>query len=76
MDQSRAVYFVLQPNECSLHEARLMHGADANTSHTRRAGYTMRYFPTSSKVHLNRIGWNHKIWLARGRDRADNRFEN
>jgi len=75
VDASRAVYFTLQPNECSLHEARLMHGADANTSNQRRAGYTMRYFPASSKVHLDRIGWNHKIWLARGRDRAGNRFE-
>ncbi len=75
-DANRAVYFSLQPNQCSLHEARMIHGADANTSDTRRAGYTMRYFPTTSKVHLERIPWPHKIWLARGRDHAGNRYEN
>lgn len=76
VDESRAVYFALKPNECSLHEARMIHGADANTSSHRRAGYTMRYFPTSSKIHLEKIGWGHKIWLARGRDIAGNTFEN
>jgi ectoine hydroxylase-related dioxygenase (phytanoyl-CoA dioxygenase family) len=75
IDESRAVYFELQPNECSLHEARLIHGADANTSDHRRAGYTMRYFPTSSQVYPERNP-GHKLWLARGRDRGENRFEN
>ena len=74
MDESKAVYFALQPNECSLHEARIIHGAQANTSDRRRAGYTMRYFPTSSKLDSERnVG--HKIWLARGCDIAGNRYE-
>ena len=79
VDESQAVYFVLQPNECSLHEARLIHGARANTSDRRRAGYTLRYFPTTSKVHLdgdNPFWSTHKLWLARGRDHAGNRYEN
>ena len=76
IDESRAVYFELEPNQCSLHEARIMHGADANTSSRRRAGYTMRYFPTTSKVHLENIRWPHKLWLARGQDRAGNTFVN
>ncbi len=84
VDESRAVYFTLQPNECSLHEARMIHGADANTSDKRRAGYTMRYFPTTSKINLDRsghsyfeqFGFRHKIWLARGRDHAGNQYEN
>jgi len=73
-DESRAVYFCLEPNECSLHEARIIHGAKANTSPYRRAGYTMRYFPTSSKVYPERIP-NHKIWLARGIDLGGNLYE-
>ncbi|HEX5323116.1 MAG TPA: phytanoyl-CoA dioxygenase family protein [Capsulimonadaceae bacterium] len=75
VDENKAVYFELQPNECSLHEARLIHGAQANTSATRRAGYTMRYFPTSSKVYPERNP-GHKIWLARGVDVAGNAYEN
>lgn len=75
IDENKAVYFALQPGECSLHEARLIHGARANTSPKRRAGYTMRYFPTSSKIFSDRnIG--HKIWLARGVDLAGNSYEN
>ncbi|HLH79857.1 MAG TPA: phytanoyl-CoA dioxygenase family protein [Chthonomonas sp.] len=75
IDESKAVYFALKPGECSLHEARLIHGARANTSPKRRAGYTMRYFPTSSKVYPER-NQGHKIWLARGVDLAGNHYEN
>jgi len=75
VDESKAVYFELEPNECSLHEARIIHGAKANTSDHRRAGYTMRYFPTTSKIFPERNP-NHKIWLARGVDLAGNKYEN
>jgi ectoine hydroxylase-related dioxygenase (phytanoyl-CoA dioxygenase family) len=75
IDESAAVYFNLEPNECSLHEARIIHGARANTSPLRRAGYTMRYFPTTCKVlreHPHNV--NYKIWLARGKDLAGNDY--
>ncbi len=75
IDESQAVYFELKPDECSLHEARIMHGARANTSDKRRAGYTMRYFPTTTMVYPERnVG--HPIWLARGVDVAGNVYEN
>ena len=75
IDETAAVYFSLGPNECSLHESRIVHGAKANTSPHRRAGYTMRYFPTTSKLIPERnIG--HRVWLARGEDIAGNPFEN
>jgi ectoine hydroxylase-related dioxygenase (phytanoyl-CoA dioxygenase family) len=77
VDESKAVYFSLNPNECSLHEGRIIHGAKANTSPHRRAGYTMRYFPLTSQVfHDSPRNAGHRIWLARGTDQADNRFEN
>ncbi len=75
VDESKAIYFSLLPNQCSLHEARIIHGAQANTSPRRRAGYTMRYFPTASKVYADKNP-GHKIWLARGRDEAGNTYEN
>lgn len=77
VDLSKAVYMRLSPNECSLHEGRILHGAKANTSPKRRAGYTMRYFPLTSEVFSdNPRNAGHKIWLARGADRAGNKFEN
>ncbi len=75
VDLDKAVYMTLEPNECSLHEARIIHGAQANTSPHRRAGYTMRYFPTTSRIYADKNA-GHKIWLARGRDLAGNAYEN
>ncbi|HCG00951.1 MAG TPA: phytanoyl-CoA dioxygenase family protein [Chloroflexi bacterium] len=77
VNESQAVSFSLQPNECSLHEARIIHGARANTSDKRRAGYTVRYFPTTSKINEDHPdNRDHVLWLARGQDRAGNRYEN
>ncbi len=75
IDESKAVYFELEPGECSLHDARIIHGATANTSPLRRCGYTMRYFSTELKV-LPEKNPNFKVWLARGEDLAGNRFVN
>ena len=75
VDESHAIYFALQPNQCSLHEARIIHGADPNTSDKRRAGYTMRYFPTTSQIFPEKNP-GHKLWLARGVDVAGNIYEN
>ena len=75
VDEGQAVYFELKPNECSLHEARIIHGAQANTSDKRRAGYTLRYFPTTTQVYPEKNA-GHKIWLARGEDKAGNVYEN
>jgi hypothetical protein len=75
VDESKAVYFELAAGECSLHDSRIIHGAKANTSPRRRCGYTMRYFATDALVYPEK-NQNHKIWLARGKDIAGNKFEN
>ncbi|MBC8164077.1 MAG: phytanoyl-CoA dioxygenase family protein [Roseiflexaceae bacterium] len=75
VDETRAVYFELEPGECSLHDSRIIHGATANTSPHRRCGYTMRYFSTDIKMYAERSP-GHQIWLARGRDRAGNSYVN
>jgi hypothetical protein len=75
VDESKAVDFELERGQCSLHDARIIHGAKPNTSDIRRTGYTMRYFPASVKmlpIEPN-AGW--KIWLARGQDSAGNTYE-
>jgi chlorinating enzyme len=73
-DESRAVYLELQPNQCSLHHAKLMHASDPNTSDMRRCGYTMRFMSTRVKLNAEYCGEWHQIYLARGRDRAGNRY--
>lgn len=69
-----AVACELQPNECSLHNGRLIHGSPANTSHIRRCGYTMRYMPASVKQINQHEKAYHQVYLARGRDRAGNQY--
>jgi ectoine hydroxylase-related dioxygenase (phytanoyl-CoA dioxygenase family) len=75
VDESKAVYFELEPGECSLHDSRIIHGATANTSPYRRCGYTMRYFSTEARLIPER-NQNFKVWLARGKDIAGNPFVN
>ena len=74
VDESKAVDCILAPNQCSLHHAKLVHGSEANTSDTRRCGYTMRYFSTSARFSEERLHAGHRIFLARGRDRAGNGY--
>jgi ectoine hydroxylase-related dioxygenase (phytanoyl-CoA dioxygenase family) len=75
VDDSAAVDLELQPNHCSLHDGRILHGANANVSPHRRAGYTMRYLPATTQIiPENNVG--HLVWLARGRPVADNRYVN
>jgi len=72
-DESRAVPCILQPNHCSLHDGRLMHGSDANRSELRRCGYTMRYISTRVRFNREKYPW-HQIYLARGCDHAGNTY--
>jgi len=76
VEEDKAVYFELQRGEFSMHDGRIVHGARANTSATRRTGYTMRYFPTSVEMYDNEINEGWKIWLARGEDLAGNTYAN
>lgn len=72
-DASRAVDLVLEPNHCSLHDGKLMHGSNRNSSPRRRCGYTMRYISTRTRLHP-RVGSYHHLYLARGTDHAGNTY--
>jgi hypothetical protein len=72
-DAAEAVTIELDRNHASLHDARLLHGSAANTSQMRRCGYTMRYMPTTVKLNPDCYE-THNIYLARGKDRAGNRY--
>jgi hypothetical protein len=76
IDESQAVYFELEPGFASLHDGRIIHGAEANTSPRRRAGYTMRYFSMEMKFNPEAKGnETHKLWLCRGENVANNPIE-
>jgi ectoine hydroxylase-related dioxygenase (phytanoyl-CoA dioxygenase family) len=73
-DESQAVPIELEPNQCSLHDGRLMHGSPANTSNIRRCGYTMRYVSTRVKFSEETHGKFHHFYLARGKNHAGNKY--
>ena len=73
-DPEKAVSVVLNPGECSLHDARIIHGSNANTSNIRRCGYTMRFISTRTRFDVQRCRAWHHLYLARGRDHAGNDY--
>ena len=72
-DEGKAVDCILEPDQCSIHHAKMIHGSNANTSDMRRCGYTMRYVPASSKFRPQ-PGSAMQIYLARGKDGGDNQY--
>lgn len=77
VDESKAVYFELAEGTYSLHDARIIHGAEANLSSRRRAGYTIRYFSQQLRFdpgHPRNQG--HLLWHARGANPWGNPVEN
>ncbi len=60
----------LQPNHCSLHDARTQHGSAPNTSDIRRCGWTLRFVPAS--VLLNPEFRDRQLmYKARGKNLLD-----
>lgn len=67
------VWFELNKGTYSLHDSRIIHGAKANTSDTRRTGYTMRYFSTDLILNHEHPGnKTHKIYHCRGGNKGNN----
>lgn len=75
VDEASAVTFELGPGEASLHDGRIIHGTRPNSSRFRRAGYTMRYMPADVRMDPEACA-GHRLWLARGQDRAGNAYAN
>jgi ectoine hydroxylase-related dioxygenase (phytanoyl-CoA dioxygenase family) len=73
-DESKVVWFELNRGECSLHDSRIIHGANANLSPKRRTGYTMRYFGLDMKFYPEKHP-GHKIYYCRGKNHANNDLE-
>jgi phytanoyl-CoA hydroxylase len=50
VDESRAVDFVLRAGDVSVHHPNIVHGSNPNNSPMRRAGLTIRYIPTTTRI--------------------------
>ena len=68
-DESRVAACILKPNQCSIHDGKLIHGSPPNLSNIRRCGYTMRYMPSHVKFNKEKFP-HHQVYMARGRDRS------
>ena len=73
MDESRAVDIVLDPNQASIHDGRIIHGSAPNQGALGRSAFTVRYFPARVRF-VEEKNPNFQIYLARGQDRAGNRY--
>ncbi len=65
-----AVPCILQPNHCSLHDARTQHGSPPNTSDIRRCGWTIRFIPAHVRLNPD-LADRHVLYQARGRNLLD-----
>ncbi|NHF59551.1 phytanoyl-CoA dioxygenase family protein [Flavobacteriaceae bacterium TP-CH-4] len=71
--EEEVVWFELEQGNYSLHDSRIIHGANANTSEYRRTGYTMRYFSTDLVLNREHPGnKTHKIYHCRGGNAGNN----
>ncbi|MCX5662553.1 MAG: phytanoyl-CoA dioxygenase family protein [Planctomycetota bacterium] len=50
VDESKAVDIILKAGDVSVHHPNLVHGSEANNSARRRAGLTIRYIPTTTRI--------------------------
>lgn len=73
-DDTKRVHIELQPNQCSLHDARIQHGSEPNTSAIRRCGWTLRFCPASVKFNHAAMDGAHNVYLARGKNIAGNLY--
>lgn len=96
IDPGKVVDIEIRRGEFVLFDAYLVHGSGPNPSERRRMAFTLRYMPTTCRVHpFGRRGvsalarrilqpiagalrgrplYEHRIYLARGEDRAGNRY--
>jgi ectoine hydroxylase-related dioxygenase (phytanoyl-CoA dioxygenase family) len=50
IDDTDVVDLELQPGDVSVHNPKIIHGSESNTSDKWRIGLTLRYIPTSTRI--------------------------
>ncbi|MDE2856071.1 MAG: phytanoyl-CoA dioxygenase family protein [Chloroflexota bacterium] len=71
IDDSQVIDLELAPGDVSVHNPRIIHSSEPNTSDKWRIGLTLRYIPTSTRV----MRENHPSILVRGRPDPANENE-
>ncbi len=80
-DESQAVDLILEAGQMSLHDVRIVHGSEENTSSNPRRGMTLRYMPltsvfdrrlavTQSKSMVFKAHEERTLFLMRGTDQT------
>jgi len=64
VEESKAVDVCMKAGDVEVHHPNLIHGSNANTSPRRRAGLTIRYIPTSTRI-ITKEQWP-SAFLLRG----------
>ncbi len=72
VDEDTAVNMVLQPGDVEVHHPMMYHASTPNSSPRRRAGLTIRYIPTSTRITSDVLLSQSAFWL-RG-ERGVNRY--
>lgn len=65
VEEEKAVDIVLRAGDVSVHHPKLIHGSGANRSTRRRAGMSIRYIPTTTRIADN-APWSNAL-LLRGK---------
>ena len=76
-EENKARYVELEPGQISLHDVHLLHGSAENQSGDRRAGFAIRYMPSTSVLRrdldmtqVSKLDWTQiPLTLVRGRNR-------
>jgi non-haem Fe2+, alpha-ketoglutarate-dependent halogenase len=68
VDNTNTRHILLKPGEMSLHNIRIIHGSEPNTSDEKRVGFAIRYISTS----VRQIGEKPAAILVRGKDEFGN----
>ncbi len=69
VDESKAVNFILEPGDISIHNPLITHGSNVNQSDRWRRGLTIRYIPTSTRI--TRKGPHPAAFIFRGEGHAN-----
>ncbi|MCU1439265.1 MAG: Phytanoyl-CoA dioxygenase [Rhodoglobus sp.] len=73
VDESQAADMILRSGDVEVHHPMIVHGSNANTSPRRRAGLTIRYIPTTTRITGDQQPFPSAFWL-RGK-RGDNQYQ-
>jgi phytanoyl-CoA hydroxylase len=74
VQEEKAVDIVLQAGDISVHHPQVIHGSGTNNSQGRRAGMSIRYIPTSTRI-TSEMPWCNVLLLRGNADSPDSQYQ-